>query len=77
MPLVASAVCAMLNPTLTTDAGPGQHLVTEDTGVVSTIYRSSYAQRTAIVGNGPIAEGQRSQIDAADVVIRFNSMHSW
>ncbi|MBA3449220.1 MAG: glycosyltransferase family 29 protein [Pseudaminobacter sp.] len=32
----------------------------------------SAAQRLAIVGNGPVADGLAEQIDASDMVIRFN-----
>jgi hypothetical protein len=34
-------------------------------------------QSIAVVGNGPITAYQRRQIDATDVVIRFNKLDNW
>ena len=34
-------------------------------------------RRVAIVGNGPVAEEQRPEIESCDVVVRFNALHSW
>ena len=59
------------------EAARGQNFLAEGWGPNSTSFSGTHTQRTAIVGNWPISEEQRTAVDAADVVVRFNSMHSW
>lgn len=35
------------------------------------------AESLAVVGNGPITDANRADIEAAGSVIRFNEMNSW
>lgn len=75
--LLEQEVCAILRPQQSA-VGAGQLRVSraESAAVNSMFPATAQKRHVAIVGNGPLADGQRPHIEAADVVLRFNAMHN-
>lgn len=69
-------VCAILHHSQPSKSEAGQLTVPESAAKSSASPPRVRQQQVVIVGNGPLADEQRPAIEAADVVIRFNAMHS-
>lgn len=70
------AVCAILHHPQSREREGGQQTGPGAAAKSSASPAPVPQRRVAIVGNGPLADEQRPAIEAADVVIRFNAMHS-
>ena len=80
-----SGICAALQHPLLNEAPEQNSFAQESEQRIAeegylqnvTVSSSVHKLRIAIVGNGPVGSQQRPVIQSADVVIRFNTMHSW
>ncbi|KAK9918770.1 hypothetical protein WJX75_006764 [Coccomyxa subellipsoidea] len=64
-------VVPRLNASVEIPLGPSDM----DRSPLCTAFRSP--RTVALVGNGPLDQAQRSEIDSCDVVVRFNLMNNW